>query len=83
VTCQDVAEFLMDYLEGNLPDDQRRVFDNHLSICSDCRNYLSSYKTAVLLGKAAFGQDDLNTPVPEQLVHSILKARAAGSSPSL
>ncbi|MCC6361642.1 MAG: zf-HC2 domain-containing protein, partial [Phycisphaerales bacterium] len=30
MTCKELAEFLMDYLDGELPAETRAVFDRHL-----------------------------------------------------
>ena len=37
MSCKDVADFLMDYLDGTLPFAQRMTFKLHLSLCPDCR----------------------------------------------
>ena len=38
--CQELVELVTDYLEGRLPEYERRRFDAHLQGCSGCRNYL-------------------------------------------
>ena len=78
MTCREFVEFLVDYLEGALSDQERRVFDEHLAICPSCVNYLASYRETVQLGKAALRAEDDAVPssVPEELVQAILAARA-------
>ena len=76
MTCREVSEFLMDYVDAALPDGQRVVFEEHLAVCPPCRNYLASYrKTVDLCG-------ELDSPaeerVPEDLVKAILAARKTG-----
>ena len=77
MTCLEVADFMMDYLSGELPSASRAEFEYHLSLCSNCRRYLDSYRETVNLGKRAFEDDDANLPsqVPEELVKAILTAR--------
>lgn len=77
MTCRELADFIADYLSGELPADTRSQFDCHLSLCPNCRRYLKSYEETVKLGKAAFEDDDAEVPadVPEQLVQAILAAR--------
>ena len=90
LTCQQVEDFLLDYVEGTLPRGQRLIFDLHLVLCRECRDYLAAYRKSVELGKAAFPQADAPVPgdapdgvpgeVPEDLVQAILAAKR-GSNP--
>ena len=77
MTCREFADFMMDYLSGELSSASRAEFEYHLSLCSNCRRYLDSYRETVNLGKRAFEDDDTNLPsqVPEELVKAILTAR--------
>jgi anti-sigma factor RsiW len=43
VTCRDFADFLLDYVEGELPTETRQRFDEHMAICPDCVQYLRHY----------------------------------------
>jgi anti-sigma factor RsiW len=77
MTCRELADFLMDYLNGELTPEVRAAFDRHLSLCPNCVSYLAGYKTTVELGKQAFRDDDADasTEVPDDLVKAILAAR--------
>ena len=76
LTCRDFIEFLIDYVDGELPDDRRRIFDEHLAICPDCVAYLDSYTTTVKLEKLAFSeQGSLPADLPDELVEAILKSK--------
>ena len=61
VTCREFADFMADYLSGELTPDLREPFDHHLSLCVNCQRYLSSYRETVALGKRAF---DILRPTP-------------------
>jgi anti-sigma factor RsiW len=74
VTCRDVADFLLDYVEGALPADTRRRVDEHMAACRDCVTYLRHYTEAVRAGRLA-AADDLASDVPEAVVRAILRAR--------
>ena len=77
MTCREVADFIMAYLDAELPARQRAELDAHLAECPDCVAYLESYETTVKLGKRAFA--DLDAPaegeLPERLVRAIVAAR--------
>ena len=78
MTCRELIEFLMAYLDDELPPASRRVFDAHLAACPPCQRYLASYREAVALGRTAFGPDPdepVGDDVPEDLVRAILAAR--------
>jgi predicted anti-sigma-YlaC factor YlaD len=80
MACKDFVEFLMDYLEGELPKAQQALFEEHLKVCSSCVAYLSNYRDTVELSRAAFCQPDGPVPedVPEDLVAAVLAARKTG-----
>ncbi len=77
MTCREFADFMMDYLSDELSSEARAPFDYHLSLCANCRKYLTSYEETVKLGKRAFADEDAALPsdVPEELVKAILAAR--------
>jgi anti-sigma factor RsiW len=82
MTCQELTEFLMAWLDGELPQEQAAVFEHHLKLCPDCDSYLESYRQAVAMGQDAYAAcDDERLPdeVPEQLVQAVLKAQRKGS----
>ena len=74
MTCRDFAEFLLEYVEGQLPLEARRRFDEHLAICPDCVQYLQHYTETIKAGRLAMA-DDLPDDVPDELVSAILTAR--------
>lgn len=81
ITCGEFEEFIHDYFEDRLTPARKRVFELHLKICAECRDYLKAYWHAVELGKTVFkqAQDTVPAEVPEDLVTAILEARSAES----
>jgi anti-sigma factor RsiW len=78
MTCREVADFMLDYAGGELADDTRAIFDDHLARCANCREYLALYLKSIELGRRAFVEDDalaVGAGVPEELVAAILAAR--------
>lgn len=82
MTCQQLIDFLTDYLDGKLPLSQRVAFELHLTLCRDCRSYLHNYKAAIEASRSAFDApaESLQEIIPEDLVSAILKARQNGPS---
>ena len=77
MTCREFAEFIADFLDGELPANERQQFERHLSRCVNCSRYLDSYRQSIALGKRAFDDEDADVPsdVPEELVEAILLSR--------
>ncbi|MCZ6485578.1 MAG: zf-HC2 domain-containing protein [Acidobacteria bacterium] len=46
-TCQHIADFILDYLTGELHPDTAAEFGEHLGICPDCVAFLNTYKKTV------------------------------------
>ena len=77
MTCRELVEFLMDYLDGQLSEPERVCFEEHLGECPDCVAYLATDQETIRLGKEACtaGDDALPPDVPEDLVRAVLAAR--------
>lgn len=80
ITCREVLDFIMAYLEGELTPTERHEFERHLGVCPSCVNYLDSYKATIKIGKAAIQK--LDAPAagsfPEGLIRAIREARLKG-----
>lgn len=77
MTCREFADFIADYLSGELPADTRMSFEDHLKVCPNCVSYLSNYRDTIALGRRAFTDDEAMVPddVPPALVQAILDGR--------
>lgn len=73
ITCRQFEDFIIDYLDGELPTRQLRVFNFHMLFCPECRIYLAAYERSVALGKAVFF-DDPDGPVPDSVPTDLLIA---------
>jgi anti-sigma factor RsiW len=45
LACVDEVELITDYLEGALPDAERRRLEAHLATCPGCTEYLTQMKS--------------------------------------
>ena len=79
MNCREFVEFLMQYVDGELPDDERSKFQEHLDACPPCVHYLDTYAETVRLGQTVCRDPEGPVPddVPESLVQAILAARRA------
>ena len=80
MTCKELIDFLMDYVDGELPAAEARHFDEHLELCPQCADYLASYRDTLRLGKMICRPEESALPpdLPEDLVTAILGARRTG-----
>ncbi|HSV13804.1 MAG TPA: zf-HC2 domain-containing protein [Tepidisphaeraceae bacterium] len=74
MTCRDVIGFLDRYCDGELAPLERMRFTLHLSLCSNCRRYLASYRTTIRLSKNAFADSSqpAGDEVPPELARAIM-----------
>jgi len=77
ITCEEFEQFIVDYLEGDLPSKQLSLFERHLRMCRECRDYLTAYQRTMEMSRAACesSSDSLQEEVPEDLIKAILDAR--------
>ncbi len=82
ISCEEFEGFIMQYLEGELPAMKRVIFDIHMKMCRECRNYLAAYQRSIETAKAAAKHQEL-PKVPEDLVTAILAAQKANGKKDL
>jgi len=76
MNCREFADFLIDYLDGNLPAEEATAFEQHLRLCPPCIHYLESYKSCVQVTKRCICDDEeVPAHVPEELINAILATR--------
>ncbi|MHC4947288.1 MAG: anti-sigma factor family protein [Planctomycetota bacterium] len=79
LTCRELVDFLDRHLDGRLPAPEQEEFERHLAACSDCRDYVATYRDTIRLARSlCAGGDDVPRDVPEELVAAILAARTKG-----
>ena len=49
IPCQQIVEWVTDYLEGELGDEARRLVDEHLADCPPCQRYLDQIRQTLLV----------------------------------
>ena len=68
LTCKEVVELVTDYLEGALPAEMRKRFDQHLTGCDPCIVYLEQMRqTIATLGKLP------EESVPQNVLDTLLE----------
>lgn len=74
MTCQELYDFLEQFVEGEMADDVRAEFQRHLDMCPPCIDYVDSYRKTIQCCKAAYDdpKECPDQPMPKQLVQAIL-----------
>lgn len=73
--CDTCIDFLLEYLDNQLSEDQRFAFDSHIAYCRDCETYLRNYRAAMNLASNVTCFVAPDADAPEALIQAILKAR--------
>jgi anti-sigma factor RsiW len=69
MSCRELVEAITAYLDGALPEADRRRFDAHLADCPACAQYLSQMRETI----ACLGTLDL-APLPQQTRERLIAA---------
>lgn len=48
-TCKDATSLILEYLNGDLNEDDNHNFEKHLRDCPDCVAFLNTYKKTIEL----------------------------------
>ena len=76
ISCREFEDFVLAYLEGELSLTQRRIFEMHLRLCRECREYLEAYtRTLNATRNMSLAEKETLAEVPEDLIAAILDAR--------
>jgi len=75
ISCESFETFIVDYIDDNLQDKQKRIFIQHLNECPACRVYLKNYEYRIQLSKSIFVNETDQQDIPNQLVNAILAAK--------
>jgi anti-sigma factor RsiW len=49
MNCRKLAELLIDFVSGDLPEDQRALVEQHLGRCPPCVTYVETYRLTIKL----------------------------------
>jgi len=79
IDCESLENFVVEFLDGQLPQETRQAFLKHIEECKHCKEYLQSYRKSIDLSKAALNGDDTNAAnqdgaIPDKLVEAIMAA---------
>ena len=77
LTCQQLIEALVDYVDGRLSLSRRFAVMLHLFCCVHCRSYLHDYQITIKASQKSMTRIDEPpaVEVPEDFVQAVLKAR--------
>jgi anti-sigma factor RsiW len=49
MTCRELAEALIDFVSGELPEEHRARIEHHLRMCPPCVTYVETYRLTIRL----------------------------------
>jgi anti-sigma factor RsiW len=76
LTCKEIVELVTDYIEGALPPEMGRRFDQHLSVCHPCVTYVDQMRqTIATLGRLS------DESVPQVALDTLLEHFPALAAP--
>ncbi len=69
LTCAEIVKLVTDYMDGRLSGDERRRFEEHVSICPPCRAFVGQMRRTVELTGEVTEED-----VPPDMEQHLLTA---------
>jgi anti-sigma factor RsiW len=69
MNCRELAELLLDYVQGELEPDVCSHIQRHLSQCSPCVTYLETYRITIQLSRRLPA-----APMPPELIERLRAA---------
>ncbi len=75
LTCKQFDEFMVDFLEQDLPLKQKLDCWLHQKMCRHCSQFVRQYQQTIALGKQAF--EEPNDAVPESVPEGLINAALA------
>ncbi len=78
MTCREFTEWIVDYVDGALPQEGHLHCEQHLECCCACGEYLRQYRQTIALGRAAFCEPGCSAAALDALVKAVLDVRRRG-----
>ena len=79
-TCKQMTDLILDYLSDKLSPAVKRDFQQHLKICPDCVNFLSTYKKTVSASRS-IRSEEIPPLVKNNILNFLrLRTRKSGTS---
>ena len=75
ISCQDVVDFCLDYLEGVLPEEEKGHFHRHLNMCGECVTFFETYRRTPEVSRQALALE--MPPQVKDAVRSYLRTRCS------
>lgn len=75
LTCRELVELVTDYFEGALPADERERFNEHISVCGGCQQYLVQMRETIAAA-GALREDDISPEAQAELLAAFRDWRA-------
>ncbi len=69
LSCEEVNQFILDYLEGHLSRETARLFEKHVALCPNCGTYVAQYQATIAMIRE---QGEAPPDPPEELVEATL-----------
>ena len=67
IACQELVELVTDYFDDTLPPQRRIALEEHLKVCSGCRNYIEQMRETIRL-TGTLTQDAIPKEAQDQLL---------------
>jgi anti-sigma factor RsiW len=74
--CREFVECITAYLDGTLAPEDRRRFDEHLSVCPHCTAYLDQMRTVLRL-TGRLTEEQIPEPAREDLLRVFREWKSA------
>ncbi|MBL8921135.1 MAG: zf-HC2 domain-containing protein [Myxococcaceae bacterium] len=77
-TCQSCLALLVDYVDGQLPDDVRAKLESHFHDCQPCEDFLATYRATASVCRKA-----LERTIPESVaakLHAFIRDELCNKS---
>lgn len=78
-TCEQVEQFVYDFLEGALDSKIMKAVERHLKACKNCQRFIAAYRKTAALGKT-FAKPKLDPEFKENLFE-FLTSKTRGKDP--
>jgi anti-sigma factor RsiW len=69
MSCKELVELVTDYIEGTMPPDERQRFEQHLTVCHGCVNYVEQMRVTLKL-VGTLQEESIPQEARDALLHS-------------
>ncbi len=69
--CKEIIKYISDYIDRELEESLKEIFEQHINICRKCRMHLNTIEKTLIISKSIYKEEKIPKKVKKTLYYRI------------